>query len=274
MMCSVVDIDIIETEIIPHLPKSKRGYVTKSKLSEIVNAILYKLKTGVQWKLVPVESLFSNVVLSWQSVYHHFRKWSKASAWNDCWIHLLSKYKSGLDLSSSDLDGSHSKALRGGEEVGYQGRKKCKTTNAIFLTDRNGVPISMSKPIAGNHHDVFEIKAAMNHILLRMDKADISYNGLFMNADAGFDCIELKALCSENEIILNVDENRRNNQDSDNFFDDKMYDDRYMIERTNAWIDTYRSVLTRFDTTITSWESLNILACVVICLKKLVIKKV
>lgn len=41
-----------------------------------------------------------------------------------------------MDLSSSDLDGSHTKALKGGEQVGYQGRKKRKTTKTLYLTDR------------------------------------------------------------------------------------------------------------------------------------------
>ncbi|NME70490.1 transposase, partial [Flammeovirga aprica] len=60
-MYCVLDKDIIESEIIPHLPTAKRGFKTKSSLTEVVNAILYKLKTGVQWRLLPVSSLFSDV---------------------------------------------------------------------------------------------------------------------------------------------------------------------------------------------------------------------
>ena len=42
--------------IIPYLSVPKRGG-TKLKLWEIVNAILYKLKTGVHWHLLPIKSL-------------------------------------------------------------------------------------------------------------------------------------------------------------------------------------------------------------------------
>lgn len=268
MMYTVLDKDIIENEIVPMLSKAKRGYVTKSDITEIVNAILYKLKTGCQWKLLPCTSLFSDYVLSWQAVYHHFRKWSNYEDFDKCWISILERNKSKLNMSSSDMDGSHSKALRGGEEVAYQGRKKCKTTNCLFLTDRNGVPVSMSNPIAGNHHDVYEIEDAMNQMLKRLDDANISYDGLFLNADAGFDCIELKRICNQNEIILNVDENKRNKShenDEEAYFDTELYESRYMIERTNAWIDSFRSVLSRFDTTVVSWKSMNILACLTIC---------
>lgn len=41
---------------------------------EIVNAIPYKLKTGVHWSLLPVGALSRKKCPDWQSVYHHFRK--------------------------------------------------------------------------------------------------------------------------------------------------------------------------------------------------------
>ena len=59
-MCTVLDKDTIKNEILPHLSKAKRGYVTQSCLIEVVNAILYKLKTGCQWAFLPVEALFGS----------------------------------------------------------------------------------------------------------------------------------------------------------------------------------------------------------------------
>ena len=103
--------DTIEMEIVPLIPKTKRGFPPTVPLVEIINAILYKLKTGVQWEYLPVESLFSERPLHYKSVFYHYRKWCKADVWRDCWIKLLCKYKSFLDLSSADLDGSHTSAL-------------------------------------------------------------------------------------------------------------------------------------------------------------------
>ncbi len=56
-MYSVLDKDMIENEIIPHLPMARRGFPPRASLAEIVNEILYKLKTGVQWYQLPVRSL-------------------------------------------------------------------------------------------------------------------------------------------------------------------------------------------------------------------------
>lgn len=46
-MYTMLDKDTIKNEILPHLSKAKRGYATQSCLIEVVNAILYKLKTVV-----------------------------------------------------------------------------------------------------------------------------------------------------------------------------------------------------------------------------------
>lgn len=134
-MYIVLDKYIIETEIVPNIPLAKRGFPPTVSLTEIVNCILYKLKTGVHWEHLPVSSLFSDKILSYQAVFYHYRKWCKSGVWKNCRIKLLQKYKSRLDLSSSDLDGSHTRAIRGGEEVGYQGRKK-KKNHQLFVFNR------------------------------------------------------------------------------------------------------------------------------------------
>lgn len=265
---------MIELEIIPYLPQGKRGPKTKVPLSAIVNAILYKLKTGVQWEFLPIESLFEGSEITYQAVFHHYRKWCKQGAWKSCWIQLLSVHRSELDLSSSDLDGSHTPALKGGEQVGYQGRKKRKTTNALYLTDRQGLPLAMSEPVSGNHNDLFDIEVHFEEVTATLEQADISVDGLFLNADSGFDSQELRDKCEAKGIIANFAENKRNgNSERDHYFDEKLYEERYAIERTNAWMDSFRSLLNRFDTTASSWKGFNFLAFIVMALKKIYQKK-
>ncbi len=268
LMYLVLNKDIIELEIIPYLPLGKRGFKTTVPLCEIVNSILYKLKTGVQWHLLPVESLFSEKVLSHKTVFGHYRNWCKQDLWKCCWIQILSKHKSHLDLSSGDLDGSHTTAIKGGQEVGYQGRKKRKTTNSLYLTDRQGLPLSMSEPVSGNHNDLYDIEVQFEEVIATLEQAEIAVDGLFINADAGFDSKELRKKCEAKGIIANIAKNKRNGDSDDHYFDEKLYQQRYAIERTNAWMDGFRSVLNRFDITVSSWKGFNFLAFIVIGLKK------
>lgn len=273
-MYSVLDKDMIEMEIVPIIPRTKRGFPPTVPVSEIVNAILYKLKTGVQWNQLPVRALFSKVVLSWQSVYHHYRKWCLSGTWKDCWTDFLRRHGTELDLSSVDLDGSHTPAIRGGDGAGYQGRKKRKTTNALYLTDRQGLPLAMSEPVAGNHNDLYDIEVQFEVVTATLEQADIPVEGLFLNADAGFDSKDFRNSLDKKEINANICFNQRNgNADRDEYFDKELYDERYAVERTNAWMDSYRSLLNRFDTTLESWKGFNYLAFIVIALKKFKKKK-
>ena len=217
-MYQVLDKSTINLEIIPHLSIAKRGFKTKSCLIEVVNCILYKLKTGCQWHLLPVTSLFSEVVLSYKTVFGHFRKWCKNGSWKQAWINLLSNNKSYLNLSSASIDGSHTTALRGGEEVAYQGRKKRKTTNALYFTDSQGLPLAMSSPVAGNHHDLYKIETSLPALFQPSPKANISLDGLFVNADSGFDCKVFRKICLREGIFPNVDFNYRNGSNNDEHY--------------------------------------------------------
>jgi len=270
-MYQVLDKNTINLEIIPHLSTAKRGFKTRSCLIEVVNCILYKLKTGCQWHLLPVKSLFSEVVLHYKTVFGHFRKWCKDGSWKQAWINLLCEKKSYLDLSSASIDGSHTPALRGGEEVAYQGRKKRKTTNALYFTDSQGLPLAMSSPVAGNHHDLYQIKVSLPELFETLFKARISLDGLFVNADSGFDCKEFRELCLREGIFPNVDFNYRNGDNNDEYYilDEILYKERFTIERSNAWMDSFRTILNRFDFTVSSWMAFNYIAFAVILLKKI-----
>lgn len=173
-------------------------------------------------------------------------------------------------MSSVDLDGSHTTALRGGGEVGYQGRKKRKTTNALYLTDRQGVPLAMSSPKSGKHHDVHDIENVIERMFEGdLEKSNIRFDGLFLNADAGFDCDVLRNIFQQKEITANICINKRRENTNHILVDDELYAERYSIERTNAWMDSFRTILNRFDTTVSSWESWNYLAFMILLLKKI-----
>ncbi len=53
----------------------------------MVAAILYRLKTGCQWRELPIKQFFLEKKYSWQSVYFHFQKWSKDGSWEKSMDH-------------------------------------------------------------------------------------------------------------------------------------------------------------------------------------------
>ena len=208
---------VINQNLVPHLSKGKRGPDCKVGLWRIVRAILYRLKTGIQWRELPIRSLFGRYSISWNSVFYYFTKWSKDGSLYSLWTAVLKINKAFLDMSSTELDGSHTPAKRGGEAVAYQGRKKAKTTNMLFLTDKQGLPLACSEPVSGNHNDLFEIEKSVSKIVRTLEDSTIDCDGIFMNADAGFDSQNLRVLCHGKGIIPNFDINKRNAKDPDQY---------------------------------------------------------
>jgi len=267
----------IETWILPHLTIGTRGFATTVPLVEIVKIILYRLKTGCQWRELPTKEFFSTTVLSWNSVFYYYNKWSKDDCWKRVWIHILKSNLKYLDLSSIEFDGSHTPAKNGGDAVGYQGRKACNTTNALFISDSQGVMLAMSTPQQGQHHDLFQIQQLFEEICSLLKEAAINLKDLFLNADPGFDSIEFRQACQKEEMIPNVKPNPRNltNQEyipyqkSTHIFDDELYKDRVVIEHANSWIDSFKALLIRFEFSVKNWMSLHFIAFSVIFLRKI-----
>ena len=69
--------DTINNWIIPFLSVGKRGFKSNFDLASIFLLILKRLKTGVQWRELPIEVYFEKGEISWQNIYYYFNKWSK-----------------------------------------------------------------------------------------------------------------------------------------------------------------------------------------------------
>ncbi|MFT3946903.1 MAG: hypothetical protein QM763_08010 [Agriterribacter sp.] len=139
-------------------------------------------------------------------MYYYFNKWSKDGSFKKAWINLLSGNKSLVDMSSAQLDGSHTPHLPNGEERLWDIRvgKLPRTGNSLFLCDNTGQMLAVSKAQCGEHNDLYDIANLFKEMIEVLEHADIGYKGIFLNADPGFDSEELKSLCAENEIELNV----------------------------------------------------------------------
>jgi transposase len=56
-------------------PKDRRGSGCKHEKKRIVDAILYVVKGGIQWRMLPKD------FPPWKTVYDHFSKWNKRGVW-------------------------------------------------------------------------------------------------------------------------------------------------------------------------------------------------
>lgn len=186
------------------------------------------------------------------------------------WRALLKKYRRELDLSSVQLDSSQTIAKRGGSAVGYQRRKKAKTTNMLYLVDNQGMIVSCSEAISGEHHDLCKIQEVFEQLCSILKDAGIDMDDLFLNADAGFDSTGFRECCLQKDMIANVPKNTRNkrDQDSNQYFDELLYCRRSIGEHPFAWLDSCKTLLIRFETLPQTWRSMNILGMIRLFLRR------
>ena len=181
-------------------------------------------------------------------------------------------HRRALDLSSVQLDGSHTLAKNGGAAIGYQGRKAGRTTNALFLADNQGLPLAVATPQAGNQHDTFELERVFAELCSLLEAAELRLDGLFLNADKAFDVTALRQACARRGIEANIPRNRRSadwQTDDDTPLDPERYRRRLAIERLNAWLDGFKTLLVRYETNLQNWMALHWMAFTLLLLRKI-----
>lgn len=263
--------DEIEKCILPFIPGNKRGFPSGFDAVDIFKCIVYKLKTGCQWRFLFVDLESVNPPFSWNTVYYFYRKWCKAGVFEQMFNTFLSIQADKLDLEKLNLDGTHSLVKRSAESSAYQHRKKGKTSNMLIMTDGKGIPIATGGVISGNHNDLYQIVPQYSKMIDHLNKCDIVVINSIQNADKGFDSKGLRRAIQRRKLIPNIIENTRSRKrpkrGRKRFFNQKIYQTRFVNERCFAWIDSFRTLLIRFDTLDKSWENWHYLAFALILLK-------
>lgn len=110
------------------------------------------------------------------------------------------------------------------------------------------VKLGISEPISGNNHDLSNFKVHFEKLLSWLEMSAISVDGLFLNADAGFDSKECRRVWNQHKIHPNIAFNVRNGNINERFeyFDAVLYQNRTIIERAFAWIDAFKVLLVRY----------------------------
>ena len=104
-----------------------------------------------------------------------------------------------------------------------------------------------------------------------LEEAELRLEGLFLNADKAFDGNSLRQACARRGIEANIPRNRRAadwQTDDDTLLDPELYRRRLVTERLNAWLDGFKALLVRYETSLQNWLVLHGLAFTVLLLRK------
>jgi len=122
----------------------------KHSLREIFNGQLYLLKTGCQWRMLPLD------FPKWELVYYYCSRWKGDGTLEELNEILRNMQHKACCKSVSQsvglIDSQSFKTARiGGEFRGYDGGKKIKGRKRHIITDTNGWLLSVVVHAANGH---------------------------------------------------------------------------------------------------------------------------
>ena len=227
----------------------------KYDLLVIWNAILYLVKTGCQWRLLPC------CFPKWQLVYYYYSKWSNLEIFDLLLSRLREKVRFNRgQKAEASLGIMDSQSVRWGNNRslnGYDGAKKVKGIKRHVVVDKNGFLLAVMVSVANIHDSKASIllMKTLQYLLipLKVILADGGYRGEIIEE------IRIKF----NYIIQIV---MRSEKKVKEF---KPIHKRWIIERTFSWFDNDRRLCRNYELLMESSENMVKLSAIKLLLNKI-----
>lgn len=194
-------------------------------LREIVNGILYLVKTGCQWRMLPKD--FPN----WKLVYYYFSSWKKNGLLEEIHERLVMKIRvlvgKNEDPSVGIIDAQSVKnTLVSSESKGFDAGKKIKGIKRHIIVDTLGLILAIVIQSAS-----IQDRDGAQSVIEKMKENWIRVIKIF--GDGGYAGKLIEKIKTTFQIELEII--KRNEL---HVF--KILPKRWIVERTFSWIDTNR----------------------------------
>lgn len=227
----------------------------KHNLRTIWNAIMYLVKTGCQWRMLP------NDFPKWELVYYYYRKWANAEDFDL----LLSKIREKVRLkrgqkSEPSLGIMDSQSVKWGNNRslnGFDGNKKVKGIKRHVIVDKNGFLLAIMVTVA-NVHDSKAVELLMRTLSYFLIPIKV------ILADGGYRGEVIEQVKNRFGYLINVV--MRNDEKKTKF---KPISKRWIVERTFSWLDNDRRLCRNYELLMENSEQIVKLSAIKNLLNKI-----
>ncbi|RJP78729.1 MAG: IS5 family transposase [Desulfobacteraceae bacterium] len=222
---------------------------------EVMNGILWILRTGAPWKDLPPR------YPPYQTCHRRFQQWVRQGVFRIIAQELAQDLyeRGGIDIREAFIDGTFVPAKKGVFAVGKT--KRGKGTKIMAIADAAGFPVAAHVESASPH----EVKL----VEATIDSSFTRYAPDRLIGDKAYDSDKLDQQLSEERAIELIAPHKRNRKKLQTQDGRKLrrYRRRWKVERLFAWLQNFRRLVVRYEYHVENFLGLLQLGCSIILLR-------
>lgn len=251
---------VIEPLIPKHKPRPRGGRPPVND-RVVLTGILFVLKSGIPWEMLPQEMGCGSGMTCWRRL----RDWQSAGVWEKLHQAVLNKLRKAdqIDWSRAAIDSGTVRAVGGGEKTGQNPTDRSKPgSKHHVLTDANGLPLNTILTGA-NRHDVTQLLPLIDSAPSVSGKpGHPRKHPKSIYADRAYDSEHHRKELRNRGIKPHLAERNAPHGSGLGIY-------RWVVERTVSWLHQYRRLRVRFERRSDIHEAFISLAESLICFRSL-----